>query len=56
MEAVERYQQGAGSFAHKALTREPTAERAIRRLLLDAATAFTNPCPKGCMVVTSATN
>jgi TetR/AcrR family transcriptional regulator, copper-responsive repressor len=57
LEAVDRYQQGAGSFAHKALTQEPTAERAIRRLLLDAATAFTNPdCPKGCMVVTSATN
>jgi len=57
LEAVERYQQGAGSFAQKALTQEPTAERAIRRMLLDAATAFTSAdCPKGCMVVTSATN
>jgi TetR/AcrR family transcriptional regulator, copper-responsive repressor len=57
LEAVERYQQGAGCFAQKALTEEPTAERAMRRLLLDAVTAFTRPDrPKGCMVVTSATN
>jgi AcrR family transcriptional regulator len=57
LEAVERYQQGAGCFAQKALTEEPTAERAIRRLLLDAAAAFTRPDhPRGCMVVTSATN
>jgi AcrR family transcriptional regulator len=56
LEAVDRYQQG-GSSARKALTQEPTAERAIRRLLLDAATAYTRPDhPKGCMVVTSATN
>jgi AcrR family transcriptional regulator len=57
LEAVERYLHGAGCFAQKALTEEPTAERAIRRLLLDAATAFTRPDhPRGCMVVNSATN
>ena len=57
LEAVDRYQQGGGDFAHKALTQEPTAERAIRRLLFDAVTAYTIPDhPKGCMVVTSATN
>jgi AcrR family transcriptional regulator len=57
LEAVDRYQRRGGGFAHKALTQEPTAERAIRRLLLDAATAYTLPDhPKGCMVVTSATN
>jgi AcrR family transcriptional regulator len=57
LEAVDRYQHGSGGSAHQALTHEPTAERAIRRLLLDAVTAYTKPDhPKGCMVVISATN
>jgi TetR/AcrR family transcriptional regulator, copper-responsive repressor len=57
LEAVDRYERGAGCFAHKALTEEPTAEQAVRRLLLDAVTAFTKPNdPKGCMIVTAATN
>jgi AcrR family transcriptional regulator len=57
LEAVGRYEQGAGCFAQAALTQEPTAERAIRRLLLDAAIFFTNPKnPKGCLMVLGATN
>ena len=57
LEAVDCYQRGASCFAQRALTQEPTGERAIRRLLLGAANAFTNPKnPKGCMVVLSATN
>jgi AcrR family transcriptional regulator len=57
LEAVESYQRKVGCFAQKALTEERTVERAVRRLLLDAVTTFTNPkTPKGCMVITSATN
>jgi AcrR family transcriptional regulator len=57
LEAVERYEQEAGCFARKALTNEPTAELAIRRLLLDAAKSFTDPKnPKGCLIVLGATN
>lgn len=57
LEAVDRYQAGPGDFAAKALTQEPTAERAMRRLLLDAIDAFCNPGqPAGCMVVMAATN
>jgi AcrR family transcriptional regulator len=57
LEAVRRYEQGAGCFAQKALTEEPTAELAIRRLLLDAVKSFTDPKnPKGCLIVLGATN
>src|ERR671935_82642 len=57
LEAVERYEQEAGSFARKALTSEPTAELAIRRLLLEAAKSFADPKnPKGCLMVLGATN
>src|SRR5579872_5138058 len=40
LESVERYQQIAGCFAQKALTEEPTAERAVRSLLLGAVQFF----------------
>jgi AcrR family transcriptional regulator len=57
LEAVQRYEQAAGCFARKALTEEPTAELAIRRLLLDALKSFTDPKnPKGCLIVLGATN
>ena len=57
LEAVGRYEQAAGCFARKALTEEPTAERAIRGLLLGAVEAFADPRnPKGCLVVLGATN
>jgi TetR/AcrR family transcriptional regulator, copper-responsive repressor len=57
LEAVGRYERAAGCFAQKALTEEPTAERAIRSLLLGAVEAFANPKkPKGCLVVLGATN
>jgi AcrR family transcriptional regulator len=57
LEAVERYESRLGSFAAKALTEEPTAERSIRRLLLGAADFFSNSRgPKGCLVVLGATN
>jgi TetR/AcrR family transcriptional regulator, copper-responsive repressor len=57
LEAVDRYQAGPGCFAHKALTEEPTAECAVRRLMMDAVKSFTDPgSPKGCLVILSATN
>jgi AcrR family transcriptional regulator len=57
LEAVDRYQDGPGRFAQRALSEEPTAERAIRRLLMDAIASFSDPRqPKGCMVVLAATN
>jgi AcrR family transcriptional regulator len=57
LEAVARYEQGPGCFAQKALTEEPTAELAMRRLLLGALKSFTDPKnPKGCLVVLGATN
>lgn len=57
LEAVDRYQAGPGCFAYKALTEEPTAERAMRRLMMDAVKSFTDPRnPRGCMVILAATN
>jgi AcrR family transcriptional regulator len=57
LEAVDRYQSGPGCFAIKALTEEPTAERSIRRLLIESVSSFSNPKgPKGCLVVLGATN
>jgi AcrR family transcriptional regulator len=57
LEAVERYEQETGCFARRALMGEPTAELAIRRLLLDAAKSFTDPKnPKGCLIALGATN
>jgi TetR/AcrR family transcriptional regulator, copper-responsive repressor len=57
LEAVDRYEAGPGSFAQRALTDEPTAERAIQRLFMDTIESFCDPKhPKGCMVVLAATN
>ena len=57
LEAVDRYENETGCFARRALTREPTAELAIRRLLLDAVKSFTDPKnPKGCLIALGATN
>jgi len=57
LEAVGRYEQDAGCFAQEALTEEPTAERAMRRLLHGAVESFTKPgAPRGCLVVLGAIN
>jgi AcrR family transcriptional regulator len=57
LEAVERYERGPGCFAQKALEDEPTAELAMRRLLLGAVKTFADPGnPRGCLVVLGATN
>lgn len=50
-EVVERYQSDPTSFISVALA-EPTARRAIGRLLHDAADQYTRPDqPRGCMVL-----
>jgi len=57
LEAIERYADGPGSGAPRALAEEPTARGAIERLLEEAADELTRSChPAGCMVVMAATN
>lgn len=57
LEAVDRYQAGPGSFAQAALCEEPTAEAAMRRLMMGTINSFFEPKgTKGCMVVLAATN
>ncbi|RWL20924.1 MAG: TetR/AcrR family transcriptional regulator [Mesorhizobium sp.] len=56
-EAVVLYETGEGSFATRALAEEPTARRFVERLLRDAIEVYTRPdLPRGCMVVSAATN
>ena len=56
-EAVSLYKTGEGGFADRAFKEEPTARRAIERMLRDAVETYTRPGrPHGCMVVQSATN
>ena len=57
MEAIERYNSGPGGFGQRALDEEPTARRAIQRLLDEAADELTQDChPLGCMMVMATTN
>lgn len=56
-EAVERYQETHGEETARALREEPTARRAIARLLRDTAAVFCRPgFPRGCLVISAATN
>jgi len=56
-EAVAHYEAHEGGFADRAMQQEPTARRAIERVLQEAVETYTRPGrPKGCMVVSSATN
>jgi len=57
LEAVERYLAGPGNYAQQALAQEPTAERCIRRLLMETVDSFFAPHGiRGCMVILAATN
>ncbi len=57
LEAVERYADRYGCFLPKALQRGATAHQSITEMLEDAADAYSLPdCPRGCMVITAATN
>jgi AcrR family transcriptional regulator len=56
-EAVELYEAKEGGFAARALAEEPTARRAIERMLCEAVDVYAAPGnPRGCMVVSAATN
>ena len=55
-EAIELYEKEEGGFADRALAEEPTARRALERMLRDAVDVYTDPIPRGCMVVSAATN
>lgn len=57
LEAIERYGKGPGSYMQRALNEEPTARRAMQRLLDEAAVELTQPShPLGCMMVMATTN
>ena len=57
LEAIERYGKGPGGFGQRALDEEPTARRAVHRLLNEAADELTRDChPLGCMMVMATTN
>ncbi|MFH8406577.1 TetR/AcrR family transcriptional regulator [Streptomyces sp. NPDC018019] len=56
-EAIEAYVRDFGVFSGRALAEEPTARRAVARMLHEAATFHTMPgYPRGCMVISAATN
>jgi AcrR family transcriptional regulator len=56
-EAVELYRASEGGAPMRALTAAPTAREAIEAMLRAAVVAYTQPGrPRGCMVVTAATN
>jgi AcrR family transcriptional regulator len=56
-EAVELYDAREGGFATRALAEEPTAAAAINRILREAIELYTRKGrPRGCMVVSAATN
>lgn len=53
-EAIELYEREEGGFADRALAGEPTVHRALERMLRDAVNVYTDPGPRGCMVVSAA--
>ena len=56
-EAIELYESQEGGFADRALAEEPTAVRAVERILREGIELYTRKQgPRGCMVVSAATN
>jgi AcrR family transcriptional regulator len=56
-EAIAHYEANEGGFVARALAQEPTANQAMARILREAVETYTRPGkPRGCMVVTAATN
>jgi AcrR family transcriptional regulator len=56
-EAIELYESREGGFADRALAEEPTVIRAIERMFREGVEVYTRKQgPRGCMVVSAATN
>jgi AcrR family transcriptional regulator len=56
-EAIAHYEAHEGGFATRALAEEVTARGAVERMLREAVELYTRPGkPRGCMVVSAATN
>ncbi|MCP2337440.1 TetR/AcrR family transcriptional regulator [Actinomadura rupiterrae] len=56
-EVVQTYGRTYGDFSRRALAEEPTARRAVARMLRDAAAEYTaTGHPPGCLVTSAATN
>lgn len=56
-EAIALYEAQEGGFADRAFAEEPTTRRAIKRMFLEAIELYTRKRgPRGCMVVSAATN
>jgi AcrR family transcriptional regulator len=56
-EAIEHYEKHEGGFADRALAEEPTAASAIEKMFREGVELYTRKHgPRGCMVVSSATN
>ncbi|MFE9117440.1 TetR/AcrR family transcriptional regulator [Streptomyces sp. NPDC007172] len=56
-EVLTAYGATYGAFSARALAEEPTARRAVARLLREAAAEFTDPAhPYGCLVISAAAN
>lgn len=56
-EVVEEYHRTHHAFMAKALTEEPTLKAGMRRMLIEAAEAYTRPgWPSGCLVISAAVN
>lgn len=54
-EALDRYVATHSSFTRRALAEEPTARRAVERILRDAIEVYTQgPVPRGCMLASGA--
>jgi AcrR family transcriptional regulator len=57
MEVVEAYGRTHGAFAMRALAEEPTAREGVARMLREAAAVYADRRhPRGCLVITAATN
>jgi AcrR family transcriptional regulator len=56
-EAIALYENHEGGFVKRALAEEPTAAKAIERILREAIVTYTRPGePQGCMVVSAASS
>jgi AcrR family transcriptional regulator len=53
---IDLYRQEEGGFADRALAEESTVRGALSRMFHEAATVYSRPTPRGCMIVSAATS